>query len=612
MTELTVKMAGADRPVMVVDEINVEEAVRQLFSSDAPLAVDVETTGLDRFGVRFELRMVQVATAERAWVFPDPMSKQGVQRAIRDVLASRPVLLAHNASFDLVVLDRFGLVDLEEAWGRMVDTSILSRLLDPRSKQDGAVGHNLENLCAHYLGDPDAHLYANELAAHVRAEGWSRSEGFLNVSTSEPIFHRYGAADVLATCWLFEALRPLIAERGFTGLSSFEHDIARLMCTFERRGLGVDLAYAPRLRTQLEAQQADANRVAATFGVENVNSGAQVSAALVGLGAPLSKKTASGKLATSKDVLDGLSRDAGPVGALSRAVRESKTAGGNITKYVDKVVDSIGFDGRCHANISALRARTGRMSVSNPALQQIPSGDWRLRRLFVAPSAGHIISAVDYDQIELRVVGGLAQDKAILAAVRDGVDLHSLTSERVGIERKLAKRLNFLAVYGGGANQLATSVGISVPEATRALEGFWSAYPAVKRYSAKIQRATMGGKYPVVTPTGRELPVDRSRVYAALNYVIQSTARDAFCQGLLNVQAAGLAEHCLLPVHDEVLFETVPGDAADVGAAISEAMSLDVLGTHLSASAEVGGRSWGHLYMTAEDNDGERADGGVL
>jgi DNA polymerase-1 len=594
MKNVTVNIAGAERPVDVVSMAdNLDDVQRQIARFEGPLAVDVETTGLDIYGRDFRIRMVQVATMEKAWVFPVEAEPE-LSVVVAAVLASRPVLLAHNASYDLLCLDRFGYLDLEEAWTRTVDTRLLGHLLDPRSKADGAVGHNLENMASHYLGE-DAHRYAVDLAAHVKAAGWSKAEGFVNVSISEPIFHRYGAADVLTTCWLFEALTPLVQARGFTALSNFEHEVASVTCVMQRKGIRVDLGYAPSLSAYLLESKVEAELVAATYGVENVNSTAQVAEALRFLGASLSKTTNTGKLAVDKEVLMGLELAEGPVGELARAVRQAKTASGNETKYVSKVVDGLGFDGRCRPSINSLLARTARMSISDPPLQQLPAGDWRIRRLFIA-SEGMVIGAADYAQIELRVMGALGHDRKIIEAVNDGVDLHDLTATRLGIGRRLAKTSNFLAAYGGGVQALAAQAGVTHVKAKATLDDWWSTFDGVRRYSEKLQRGTRGGSKPIVTATGRELPLDRNRSYAALNYAVQSSARDVFAQGLLNVRDAGLLDRCMIPVHDEVIYEATPEDIDEVSRGIGEALSQTVLGMPMDAEGETFGMSWGHGY----------------
>jgi DNA polymerase-1 len=599
---LRADIAGVSRPVIVLEgPESVQSVTDDIMHHPGPLAVDVETTGLDTFSKDFRIRTIQLATKEKAWVFQVEKSER-LRPIIERELASRPILLAHNANFDLLALDRFGYLDLEDAWGRMVDTRLLCHLLDPRSEADGSVGLTLESVAGRYAGEPNAHQYKAALMAVFRENGWPSGKsadlgiGYRSVDLDEPAYLRYGGVDVLLTCWLYEAIQPLIQAQGLQELASFEMDVARACGVMQRRGINVDQAYAPELSAILTERAELATILARSFGVENVNSTAQVSEALLALGVELTVKTKTGKWKVDKEVLESIVQNEGSSASkLAEAVLDAKRSEGFRVKYVEKVIDTLGEDGRSHPSISSLQARTARMSVSSPPLQQIPSDDYVIRRLFI-PSEGYLMGASDYDQIELRVMGGLAQDKAILQAVDNGVDLHSLTAERVGIERKVAKMTNFLIAYGGGAGKLALQAGIPEAAAKKAVQGWWRSYPGVKRYKNALVGRSDQGRLPVNTATGRPLPLDRSRVYAALNYVIQSTSRDVLAQAILDIETAGLGEHLLLPIHDEVLFEAPADDIAEVAEAIGEVMTMSILGTTLSASGEVYGKSWGHGY----------------
>ena len=206
------------------------------------------------------------------------------------------------------------------------------------------------------------------------------------------------------------------------------------------------------------------------------------------------------------------------------------------------------------------------------------------------------MGAADYVGVVMRVMAGLAQDATMLKAIADGVDLHSFTAEKVGVTRKVAKPLGFGIAYGGGAPKLALIAGISEAEAKTAIQAWWRTYPGVKRYKRSLVGKSEQGRLPVTTATGRQIPLDRGRVYAALNYVIQSTARDALAQDILDIRAAGLGDHLLLPIHDELLFEAPAADIEEVARAIGETMTMDILGTTLTATGEVYGESWGAGY----------------
>ena len=595
-------VAGQARPVTVVGrDFDPSQLLRDVMDTAGPLAVDVEATGLEMFAKDYHLRMIQFATTERAWVVLWEEADYELQAVVRRILAERPLLLFHNASYDILAMARFGIVDIDDAWGRTADTRILSHLLDPRSREDGAVGHRLVDLVVRYVGDHDAERYETDLFNEFRAMKVKRNEGYAAIDLHSEVYHRYGAADVLQTAWLYEALSPLVEAQSWSRqLCEFEHDVARLCCVIQAKGLLVDEVYANKLIDDLDKLALEGVAEAKSFGVENINSTSQVSEALLALGATLTHRTPSGLLQVNKDVLESVAKfgDTAPA-MLAKAVMQSKNAAKFKKAYVQASLDARDECGRVHPSINALQARTARMSVSGPPLQQLPSRDWLIRRMFV-PSEGCLIGAADYSQIELRMVGALAQDQEIMTAVRTGIDLHDRTADLVGLPRRVAKQTNFLVVYGGGAGKLSLSAGIPEREASDAIKGWWRTYRGVRKYRDDMIRKTDQGRKPVVTATGRRLPLDRNRVYAGLNYVVQSSSRDVLASALLELEKAGLRDYLLLPIHDEVLFEAPADDAANVAKAIGEAMTMTLMGMPFEAEGEVYGTSWGAGYGAPE------------
>jgi DNA polymerase-1 len=159
---------------------------------------------------------------------------------------------------------------------------------------------------------------------------------------------------------------------------------------------------------------------------------------------------------------------------------------------------------------------------------------------------------------------------------------------------------NFLTVYGGGSSQLAVQAEISPADARAALAAFRRSFPAIGRYSKRLQRAACSGAVPVKTPSKRLLHLDRDRLYAATNYVVQSAARDVLGEAILRVDDSPLGGSMLLPVHDEIIFQVPTGEANRSVAAMVELMSTDFgPSVHLAATGEVMGRSWGHGYNFA-------------
>ena len=150
--------------------------------------------------------------------------------------------------------------------------------------------------------------------------------------------------------------------------------------------------------------------------------------------------------------------------------------------------------------------------------------------------------------------------------------------------------------YGGGAAALTPQTGAPLEAVKGASAEYDRVDPEIRRYSRRLQDRAQYGKREVVTASGRHLPLDRDRLYAALNYVIQSTARDVLAQAIVDLFDAGLGDHLRLPIHDEILAEAPAADAEEVAREIGRVMSVDFRGVPLTAGGEVTGRSWGHGY----------------
>jgi DNA polymerase-1 len=572
------------------------------------VALDTETTGLATFSPTFAVRLVQFGDEKEAWVLPALKFQPYITQALRRI----PRMVCHNSPFDLLALDRLGYCRLSELQSRVADTSLLSHLLDPRGPEDGGTGQGLKNLAAHWV-DPSAPDTGLGLHTTFRELGFTVANGFAQISFDNELYIRYAGLDVLLTARLHAILESEIESRGLSRLATFEHELAAVVTRMVRRGVKVDVGYTETLAADLAAEQAAYATVAAGWGVESVNSTRQVAEALAGMGEELTERTATGQPKVDRSVLLALADldsawqriGAREPNELADAVTKSKRAKKWRSTYAEALLADRDSVDHVHPTIRTLAARTGRMSISGPPLQQLPSGDWRIRRSLIADD-GYAIVAADYAQVELRVLAALANEKAMIAAIHDGEDLHSTTARLVygdgftKAQRKLAKGVGFGRVYGGGAATITRQTGADLAAVKAAIEGYDRAYPGIKRYSRRLQDRAEYGSRAVVTPTGRQLPLDRDRTYAALNYMIQSTSRDIFADALIRVSEAGFDDYLLLPVHDELVCQAPAGEA-DVFARDLAATMGTVLGeVPITAEGSVYGKSWGHGYGAPE------------
>ncbi|MEV7360379.1 DNA polymerase [Kitasatospora sp. NPDC091276] len=577
-----------------------------------PVAVDTETTGLDIHGPSFRLRTVQFGDAHDAWVIL--YERGGYHEAYaRDSLRRCREILIHNAAYDWLVINRCAGIPLEELAPRTTDSRILAMLHDPRQPQEGGIGTALKPLSARWV-DPSAPDTQNGLTKVFNSLGFTKETGWANIELTHPTFLLYAGLDVILTARLVPVLRAELDRLGVPArLVEYEHHIARLCAVMQRAGLLVDQEYARALAGRLAEEAERYAAVAARYGVVSLGSPAQVAEALQALGETLTERTKAGALKVDKAVLlplADLDRDWQRIGArepsaLADAVLRGKRAAKWGVSYAERFLHKLSTEGRIHPTVSALAARTGRMSVTD-GLHQLPSSDHVIRRAILA-EPGHVMISTDFQAIEMRVLAALANVKAMKAgflgaASGEKFDIHQFTAELIKGEhatkadRKLFKAAGFGKVYGGGVTGIARQTGAPESEIANAVAAYDRVFPEIKRASSRWQREAFQNGMVYISAVGRRLPLDRDRTYAVVNYACQSVARDVLGQAMLNVEAAGLLDYCRLPIHDELLASAPREDAEDVAREFEKCMTWSLYGVPITADAEIGGRSWGSLY----------------
>lgn len=603
MIEITQAVAGRTATIKVVEErVELDQFWSWLDSQQAQrLAVDTETTGLDIFSSEFRVRTIQAGVGLEAWVIP----VEELQITAEDVhrMLSNRDLAFHNAAYDVLAIRRFFGVEL--VWDDIEDTYIMASLHDPRSVHEGGHGKSLEELTRAFLDEEVADNVKKSMSTLSKETGLKKGELFASIDTFHETYLRYAGMDVVLTWGIHSVLTKALQElkqrvpEFSTGLLRYEHNVSRICAEMEWNGFTVDVGYTQALADSLQEEQDLWEWIAENeYGVDSVNSSDQVASAILEHGYRLNELTASGKYKVDKSVLGSLS-DQGF--ELADIVTEAKAAKKKRTSWVEKFLDGRDQYNRVHANIRTLAARTARMSITGIPAQTLPSSDWEIRRCFI-PQPGNAIVACDYQAQELRVLAALSGDENMQAAFANDADLHQMTADASGVERKVGKTVNFAYVYGSGAGNIAKTCDITVQKAKEVIQGFERTYPGVKQLSDRLQAEAKRRGY-IVTPTGRVLPVDKERPYAALNYMIQSTSRDITASALVRLDEAGFTPYLRLPIHDEVIAE-VPADKAELGAErIAEIMACDFRGVHIGSDHDVLGKSWGGGYVDKDDEE---------
>ncbi|MFF4531460.1 DNA polymerase [Streptomyces sp. NPDC001407] len=593
------------------EELDTFVSWAQRATERGPIALDTETTGLDVFSDGYRLRTVQFGDTHDAWVIHWERGGH-FRRAALEVLTKARRFCIHNAAFDWLVLDRHAGIPLEDLAPRTRDTKVMAALVDPRQPQEGGIGTGLKPLSGYYI-DRTAPDTQGDLTAVFRGLGLTKETGWAGIDLDHPTYNLYAGLDVILTarlepCLSAELTRLEVRSR----LVDYEHEIARICAHMQRKGLILDEEFTRQLDAALSEDARENAELAARYGVDSVNSNKQIAEALAGMGESLTERTAGGAVKVDKAVLLALAdmdlhwkrlgiRTPNP---LAEAVLRSKRAGKWRSAYAQTFLDTVDGTGRIHPFIGALAARTGRMSITRPALQTLPSSDQMIRRCLLADE-GHVMVSTDFQAVEMRVLAALADVRRMKDGFQSGgsdFDIHMFTAQLIkgpsatNKDRKLFKGAGFGKVYGGGITTLARQTGATEDEIRRAVNAYDQTFPEIRRASARWQREARATGMVTVSATGRRMPLDRDRAYAVVNYQCQSAARDLLGQALLNAESAGLLDAMRLPIHDEILASVPASEAEEFAREFEKAMTFDLFGVPIVSKADAGGRSWGSLY----------------
>lgn len=413
----------------------------------------------------------------------------------------------------------------------------------------------------------------------------------------------------------FENMDKLIDEHNQRRLlDEIELPLARVLASMEREGFFVDAEGIEKFGKELQGRiEKLVEDIYAEVGYEfNLNSPKQLGEALfVKMGLPAKKKTKSG-YSTNADVLEGLAADY-PVVA---KILEYRTLAKLKSTYCDGLLKVIGDDGRIHSSLNQTETRTGRISSTEPNLQNIPvrSELGREMRKFFKAKDGCVLVDADYSQIELRVLAHIANDKNMTDAFNNGDDIHAITASQVfnmplmmvtPLMRSRAKAVNFGIVYGIGAFSLAKDIGVTRAEADSYIKGYLEHFNGVRKYMKDVvEKAKENGYVETVFARRRYLPELTSsnammRAFGervALNMPIQGTAADIIKIAMIRVWTC-LKEQCLdarliMQVHDELIVEAPESESKIVAGIVKREME-NAVKMRVLMQADVGiGKTW--------------------
>lgn len=563
----------------LVDSLDECFAFKRWLSEARPvLAVDTETGGFDYW--RDALRLVVVGDAMTGWAIPWHKWAGLVDETL-SIYEGETVF--HNAKFDLHFLETNGVRIRRD---RMHDTMTASHLIAPLGF------HGLKPLSNQWIA-PNVSIGQERLHDAMHASGWT----WATVPTDFGPYWHYGALDAVLTARLWEKFEPLIALR-YQDVYDLEIAVLDVLTNMERRGARVDLPYVTQRIAESEEYLGTTRAwVADNYGGCSLSANRQVAKALIEDGVELTERTQTGHWKLDEATLSTIAGH-----PLADAVLSYRKVAKVKKSYFEAIRERADGD-VIHARMNAIGARTGRMSIADPPLQQLPRGAV-VRDAFI-PSPEHVLISCDFDQIEMRLLAHFANETSMIDAIRRGVDLHSYVAESLfGPEftdenRQGCKGVNFGKVYGAGDETMAKTIGCSVEDATQFRIMYEAQFPRVNEFMREVEaiateRNALGGTPYVTTPIGRRQVGDAGRLYALVNYLIQGTAADVFKRSLVDLDAAGFGEWLILPVHDEAILdvpaETAPELAREIEQVMTDATTYQV---PLSASADVLPERWG-------------------
>ena len=451
---------------------------------------------------------------------------------------------------------------------------VLSYLLEPNWGK-----HSLEKLATHYLHQ--APISYQEIA------GKGKQAKTMNKIAIEKVAS-YACQDAALALQLAEILWPKVVEANLETLyQEIELPLIEVLADMEMWGVKVDAQQLAEISAELEeAMQRLEKKIFSLCGLTfNLNSPQQLSRVLFEImGLPPSRKTKVTRgYSTGTAVLEELAKKY-PIARDILEYRQLAKMKNSYAEALPKLINS--HTGRIHTSYNQTVAATGRLSSSDPNLQNIPiRGEWgqRFRKAFV-PEPGHLFLSADYSQIELRVLAHLSRDPALIKVFQDERDIHTETANRVfatnlldkAEQRRRAKIINFSIIYGASAFSLARELGTTPGEAQKFIDLYFQQYPEVKNFlHNSIQQAEKQGY--VQTLFGRKRPVPELKhknpqirqagERIALNTPIQGTAADLIKKAMINIwreiKKRNLRSKMILQVHDELVFE-VPDSEVEV------------------------------------------------
>ncbi|WP_131108447.1 DNA polymerase I [Pseudomonas sp. Sample_10] len=569
-------------------------------------AFDTETTGIDAQQAQLVGLSFAVQPNEAAYIplthsyigVPEQLDRDTVLRALKPILEDPNKLkVGQHAKFDMNLLANCA-IGGDQANGITVRGIAFDTMLESYVLNSTATRHDMDSLALKYLdhttvsfqdiaGKGAKQLTFDQIALE-QAGPYAAEDADITLRLHQALFEKLTAIPSLASV-----------------LTDIEIPLVPVLARIERQGAFVDAALLGVQSIELGDKMVALEREAFEIAGEEFNLGSPKQLGVIlyeKLGLPVLKKTAKGQPSTAEEVLAKLAEDDY---RLPKVLMEYRSMSKLKSTYTDRLPEQINpRTGRIHTSYHQAVASTGRLSSSDPNLQNIPvrtAEGRRIRQAFVAPT-GYKLLAADYSQIELRIMAHLSGDEGLMNAFRHNLDVHTATAAEVfkveladvtSDQRRSAKAINFGLIYGMGAQKLGKDIGVDTKTAKAYIDTYFARYPGVRQYMDRTRAQAAEQGY-VETFFGRRLylpeinsnkPQERAAAErTAINAPMQGTAADIIKKAMVAVDewlaSSGLDAKVILQVHDELVLEVredlVDQVSSDIRKHMSGAAQLNV------------------------------------
>lgn len=589
---------------ILVNTKEKQEALAAQLSTRTSFCFDTESTGLDAnladiVGLSFSFEK------GKAYYIPTPADRQQAQEVIN---IFKPILendqiekIGQNIKYDILLLARYQVA----VKGPIFDTMLAHYLIDPDTR------HGMDVLAENYLNYKP--LSITEL---IGSKG--KKQGNMR-DVELDLIKEYASEDADITLQLKEIFKPLLEETNTLGLANeVEFPLVYVLAEIERNGVRIDIDALQQFSKNLETdirllEQTIYEKAGVNFNIASPKQLGEVLFDKLKLD-PKAKKTKTGQYKTGEDVLLALAYKSDIVQDILsfRQLQKLKST------YVDALPELINPDtGLIHTSYNQAVAATGRLSSTNPNLQNIPIRTERgreVRKAFIPRHENNVILSADYSQIELRLIAELSKDPNMMEAFTSGHDIHRATAARVyGLEleevtsdqRRNAKAVNFGIIYGQSAFGLSQSLAIPRKEAAEIIDQYFIQYAGIKKYMSEVlEFAKENGYVETILKRRRYLRDINSanmtvRGFAernAINAPIQGSAADLIKIAMIGIQKEieeqGLSGKMIMQVHDELVFD-VPENEVSIFKEIIQTKMTGAIKTEIPLVVEIGqGKNW--------------------